>query len=95
MSCIVRHSPWILLNREAATLIVEDDFSEYFPDDCENSEWCYEGTVLNMKGYPISDKICQQEVLLVDDCLLDEMTAGIIMGSGEYFCSLEQEKCPK
>ncbi len=57
----VFHSQWILLNREAAELIVENDFTGHFrrviaPDEC------YAGTVLRAKGYPLNEKLVNSDI---------------------------------
>lgn len=53
------HSQWVLLNREAAELLVEDDFTEYFAGSFAPDE-AYVATVLRMKGYPISERVRPQ-----------------------------------
>jgi hypothetical protein len=53
------HSQWVLLNREAAELVVEDDFTEYFAKSFAADE-AYVATVLRMKGYPIGEKVRSQ-----------------------------------
>ncbi|MBP7948016.1 MAG: glycosyltransferase family 25 protein [Verrucomicrobiales bacterium] len=50
------HSQWVLLNREAAELVCEDDFTGlmeamFAPDES------YVGTVLQLKGYPLHEKV--------------------------------------
>ena len=59
------HSQWILLNREAASLLVEDDLSRWFEDVFAPDE-CYPGTVLHAKGYPLQDRVVNADVTLAD-----------------------------
>lgn len=50
------HSQWVLLNREAAELLVEDDFTDYFSKSFAADE-SYVATVLRIKGYPIWERV--------------------------------------
>jgi hypothetical protein len=50
------HSQWVLLNREAAELLLEDDFTDYFAASFAPDE-AYVATALRMKGYPIKEKV--------------------------------------
>lgn len=92
-SLVARHSPWLLLNREAAALLVEDDFSEYFASVAGDADWCYEGTVLSMKGYPLKERVAAQDVCLdvAEDAgssgpgMAQSALAGMVLGSGRFF----------
>lgn len=55
------HSQWILLNREAATLASEDDFTDVMAEVPVPDE-SYFGTVLRMKGYPLEELVARQDV---------------------------------
>jgi hypothetical protein len=55
------HSQWLLLDREAAALLVEDDFTEVFAE-CWAPDEFYFATVLEMKGWPLKDKVVRQDV---------------------------------
>lgn len=55
------HSQWVLLNREAASLLVEDDLMRWFENVFAPDE-CYPGTVLHAKGYPIQDRVVSTDV---------------------------------
>lgn len=55
------HPQWVLLNREAAQLVEEDDFTDSFvgmfaPDES------YTGTVLRIKGYPLENKVLKRNM---------------------------------
>jgi hypothetical protein len=50
------HSQWILLNREAAYLVAEDDLTPWFVNVFAPDE-CYPGTVLQAKGYPMAERV--------------------------------------
>ncbi len=50
------HPQWIVLNREAAECVTEDDFTERFSEIFAPDEH-YFGTVLAMRGYPIADRV--------------------------------------
>lgn len=55
------HSQWVLLNRQVATLLVEDDFTPHFENVASPDE-CYFGTVLAMKGFPMATQIAPFDV---------------------------------
>lgn len=90
------HSPWMLLNREAAELLVANEsLLECFagthgPDECAF------GTILNVTGYPLEWKVAAQDVTWSrwpepDSAFPDTVTEltseaiGDIAGSGCYF----------
>lgn len=56
------HRPWVLLDRETAGLMVEDDLTSHFAA-VEAPEECYFGTVLRLKGYPVEELCAQREVV--------------------------------
>lgn len=56
------HRPWLLLDRETAGLMVEDDLTAHFAE-VEAPEECYFGTVLRLKGYPVEELCLQREVV--------------------------------
>ena len=100
-SLVTRHSPWLLLNREAAALLTEDDFAEYFAEIAEDADWCYEATVLRMKGYPLKQKVAGQNVCFdVAEDFASSATdksavAGTVMGSGKFFAMGATEGLPE
>jgi len=55
------HSQWILLNRETAALLVEDDLTPWFEGVFAPDE-CYPGTVLHAKGYPLQEKVVNEDI---------------------------------
>jgi hypothetical protein len=55
------HSQWILLNREAAELVIAHDFTRLFENTIAPDE-CYFGTVLHLCGYPLEEKVAPREV---------------------------------
>ncbi len=55
------HSQWIVLNREAAVLVVEDDFTEAM-SEVDVPDECYIGTVLRIKGYPLEEFVTQHQL---------------------------------
>lgn len=59
------HSQWLLLNREATELVAEDDFTGHFAEAWAPDEF-YFGTVLEMKGWPLSDKVARDDVTWTD-----------------------------
>ena len=90
-SYFVQHAPWVFLNREVAELLVEDDFTEYFSTACEDNSWCYEGTILKMKGYPLHSHIARQDLVYLNERRDQDLpshsdnTIGMIIGSGKFF----------
>ncbi len=52
--CRQVHPPWVMLNREAAECLLEDDFTDRFAEMFAPDEH-YIGSVLAMKGYPIDE----------------------------------------
>jgi hypothetical protein len=52
--CRKIHSQWVMLNREAAQCLIEDDFTTAFETMTAPDEH-YIGSVLAMKGYPLDD----------------------------------------
>ena len=89
------HSQWVLLSREAAVAVAEDDFTGHFEETFAPDE-SYFGTVLAAKGYPLEERVAKQDVTW--KCwsrgghshpeTFDEVTpslAGEILGSGCYF----------
>ena len=93
-SCVVQHSPWALLNREAAELVAEDDFTEHFREPFHTESWCYEATVLQLKGYPLAQKVAAQdlakEVTATTEGAKTETIpaveiAGLVVGGGAFF----------
>ena len=55
------HPQWILLSREAAELIVEDDWTERFAQTFAPDE-CYFATMLNIKGFPLDAMVVRDDV---------------------------------
>ena len=55
------HPQWLLLDREAADLLVEDDFTEHF-GAVECPDECYAGTVFNLKGYSLEEHVARHNV---------------------------------
>ena len=93
----VTHSRWIMLSREAAELVAKDDFTDCFGNDAQK-EWCYEGTVLKMKGYPMDDMVAKQN--MVKACPKENdnknIVAGMLIGEGGFFVdSASQELADK
>lgn len=59
------HSQWVLLNREAAECLTEDDFTAKF-ETMDAPDEHYIGSVLAMKGYPLdADHVYQQDLTWV------------------------------
>ncbi len=58
------HPQWWLLNREAATAAVEDDFTAHFANVPAPDEM-YFGTVLRMKGYPLDERVLKRDITKV------------------------------
>ena len=88
------HAQWLLINREAATLLVEDDFTELFAKSWAPDE-CYFATVLEMKGWPLKDKVVRQDVMWTNwsgggphpqtyTTVTPELAA-VLTGSGKWF----------
>jgi hypothetical protein len=55
----------MLLDRETATLVTEDDVTEKF-EYCPVADECYFGTLLQLKGYPVKDMCVQKKSTWVD-----------------------------
>jgi hypothetical protein len=49
------HSQWVMLNREAAECLMEDDFTDKF-EAMDAPDEHYIGSVLAMKGYPLDER---------------------------------------
>ena len=84
-----RHLPWILLNREAAELVAQDDFSEYFLETSSDEQWCYEATTLKLKGYPLEKEVARGDLVLSHCYPGDEDNpaelAASLFASGRFF----------
>lgn len=52
--CRKMHSQWVMVNREMADCLMEDDFTAEF-EGMEVPDEHYIGSVLAMKGYPLDD----------------------------------------
>jgi Core-2/I-Branching enzyme len=50
------HSQWVLLNREAAECLSENDFTQHFEGILEPDEH-YFGSALALKGYPLDERV--------------------------------------
>ncbi|MFC7339387.1 glycosyltransferase family 25 protein [Haloferula chungangensis] len=59
--CWQFHPAALLLDREAAKTLAEDDFTELFVE-VERPEECYIGTVLAMKGFPFDSQTNNKEI---------------------------------
>ena len=59
------HSQWILLNREAAASLAEDDFTSWFESVFAPDE-CYPGTILQAKGYPLEERVVNADPTWTD-----------------------------
>lgn len=59
------HSQWILLHREAASLLTEDDLTSWFEGVFAPDE-CYPGTVLHAKGYPLQERVVNADITWTD-----------------------------
>jgi hypothetical protein len=90
------HSPWMLLNREAAELIVaNENLIECF-DGAPAPDECAFGTILHAAGYPLKGKVAEHDMTWsrrtkVDpdrpEVLLNPSATdmGDIAGSGAFF----------
>lgn len=54
------HSQWVLLDREAARCVVEDDFTQRFSGIVAADEH-YFGSVMSLRGYPDWEKVNRQD----------------------------------
>lgn len=61
LACSRFTSQWWLLDRTAATMAMEHDFSDQFAEVFAADE-AYFGTVLKMSGYPLEDFVVSEEV---------------------------------
>lgn len=61
LACSRLTSQWWLLDRTAATIVMEEDYSDQFAEVFASDE-AYFGTVLKMSGYPLEDFILAEEV---------------------------------
>jgi hypothetical protein len=81
------HRPWLLLDRERAGLIVEDDLTSHFAA-VEAPEEFYLGTVLRLKGYPVEEVCAQRDVVWNRPPgwkILTAIHAGEMVRSGCFF----------
>ncbi len=54
------HATWMVLDRETAGLVTEDDLTEHF-EKVHVADECYFGTVLRLKGYPVEEMCAQKD----------------------------------
>jgi len=89
------HPMWILLNREAAELVIEDDFTPLMENVFAPDE-CYFATVLNMKGYPMEELIDRSQLTFTQwpegsvpspdsFTFVEPEMAGQLMSTGAWF----------
>ena len=85
------HLPWIAINRKVAELIVEDDFAPHFVDSGD-ARWCYEASVLSLKGYPLEKNILPTDIfdgkmIPLSSSLTLESIAALLLSRGKFFTS--------
>jgi GR25 family glycosyltransferase involved in LPS biosynthesis len=63
-NCWLFHSQWMLLDRQVADCILEDDLTGHF-ESVHAADESYFGTLLKMKGYPIEQRVAKRSATFV------------------------------
>ena len=90
--CWVWHQPWVILDRRAARLVVEEDLTGLFAG-LPLPDTFYIGTVLRIKGYPMDGMITEKNDFQADVRPIGQATGRYGLITPERAAEIDSSGC--